>query len=154
MAEVQEKPEVFNTTKANPPKESGFVAHLMSTSTAKNGDEVLTICQPDGEIIDIWAAAKFWKLLSKRITEDSYVQVKVENRIKGVTTYTDENDEQQFHEKDGMSLRGLAKVSKSLFDRAVPVNSNDLDIITTAPEHAANAVATYLASVRSAMMKG
>lgn len=151
---VESKPLENAQIKENAPKEKSFVAHLMSTTTAKNGDEVLTLCQPDGEIVEIWAAENFWKLLSKRITEDSYVQVKVEQRIAGKTTYKDQNDELQYHEKDGSNLRGLAKVSKALFDREVPVNTNDLDIITSAPEHAAGAVANYLASVRTAMMKG
>jgi hypothetical protein len=142
------------TNKINPAKEITFIAELCSATVADNGNTVLTLAKPDGTIEELWVNEGFWAKLSNRIKEGDYLSVKAEKRVAGKTTYLDNDDELQFHTKDGIGFKGASKVSKSLFDRDIPANLADIDLITTAVPEAMNAIASYLGATRSAQIRG
>jgi hypothetical protein len=143
-----------NATKSNPAKEISFIAELCSATVADNGNTVLTLAKPNGDIEEMWVNEKFWDKLSVRIKEGDYLSVKCEQRVADKTTYLDSNDDLQFHTKSGLGFRGASKVSKSMFDRDIPANMNDIDLITTAVPEAMNAIAQYLGTTRAAQIKG
>lgn len=132
------------------PKSSSYSAQIIEVNEAENGNFALTLALPDGSTKIAWINAGYWERLSKRFGEGDYVEVIVEERVEGKTTYESTDDGKlYFHNKTGEQFSQMRKISAGMFNKLTPPNQLDLSEIKNAGE-AMGPVANYLAAVRSA----
>lgn len=140
------------------PKIVAFMGQLLSADTVEragtSNSVALTFGLPDGGIKVMWTSEKYWNMFMGRgFTLESYVRVNIEQTVANKTSYpsADEPDTYFYHNNDGERFRDMAKITASMFNRDVPVNTGDIDLITNAG-NAAMPVATYLAAFRSSLI--
>lgn len=109
-------------TSENAPKTMAFLAEIAGIGHNEVSElRIFSLVNPDGKQVEAVMPDAYWTSITgeKWLKDGSIVQVEVEIRKKGSTTYKDKDGNLKFHTKDGNSISRINKGSASVFAREV-----------------------------------
>lgn len=136
--------------KANAPARKSFTAQFLGSNETKDGSFALEFGMPNGDVKTLFVNGKYWETLQDRFKPDNFVRVSVEVSEAGKTTYTDvESGNEYYHTKSNERFASMSRSTEANYNREVPINQGDLDIIGSAADAGyAGAFASYLGAIR------